>query len=69
MNGIIPQGRALDPESLKRLPVRGRAAGYETMLSRHSLGNTRRYFSRYVWESGFPGRYPFMFFHHGEQYK
>ncbi|MCK5249035.1 MAG: hypothetical protein KAJ98_03670, partial [Spirochaetaceae bacterium] len=32
-------GRALDPEPLKRLPFRGRAAGYETMLFRRSFGS------------------------------
>ena len=52
MNGIRstraePWTRSRSSDSL----FRGRAAGYETMLSRHSLGNTRGYFPRYVWES------------------
>ncbi len=39
MNGIIPQGRALDPESPLATPFRGRAAGYYTMLSLRSFGS------------------------------
>ena len=47
MNGIIPQGKALDPESLKRLPVPRQSRGStETMLSRRSFG------SRVVPEAG-----------------
>ena len=52
MNGIIPQGRALAPEPLKRLPFRGRAAGYETILSLHSFGNEQVHCSHFIWESG-----------------
>ncbi len=39
MNGIIPWGRALDPESTLATPFRGRAAGYYTMLSLRSFGS------------------------------
>ena len=46
MKGIIPQGRALDPESPLATPFRGRAAGYETMLSLHSFGNEQVQSSR-----------------------
>ncbi len=38
MNGIKPQGRALDPESPRATPFRGRAAVYYTMLSLRSFG-------------------------------
>ena len=51
MNGIIPQGRALDPEPLKRLPFRGRAAVYETMLFQRSFGNEPVHSSHFAWES------------------